>query len=451
MKQYVQLIKQILNDDVDYVQKEIKLRSIQNQVFSYLIQIAIDEMEQSFEYSNYNVEIDRKYNRTVQFSFGEITYERTSYVQNGVPIYPADEWLGVDRNKRNSKVLEYIVTQMASFMPYRKCAKTVELLTGMSVSKNTIAKLVKRYGEKKESQDSYYKEYPKESEKKSLPFLYVEGDGILVSTQGSMKSEDVKRGKKDIAVFIVHEGVEQVTKTRRKTKNLHIFADVSHRKAKKRLMNYLLDNYDLKNTTVIVNSDGGAGYTREVFREIVGIGVDMQYFIDRYHVSQKLKQRIVNVELIEEFQKAINSWDKRKLSLCLDTLESNCETEEDQEQFELLQAYFARNWKYMKPLHKRGYAIVKEGIGIMESQLTMIAYRMKRQGKAWGAGLQGMIQILSSTKNDDFKNIFFEEWEKNHSLDNMLSKFYRINVTDQFVNHKAVIEGKLPFKFTNLN
>ena len=164
MEQYVQSIKCLLdNQTMDHVQKENMLREIQNQVMSTLIQKAIDELELSFECSNHDVEIDRKYERTVQFSFGAITYERTAYIQNGVPIYPADEWLGVQKNKRNSRVFEYIITQITAFMAYRKCSQTIELLTGMSVSKNTIAKLVKRYGEKKEAQEKYYKEFPEEN------------------------------------------------------------------------------------------------------------------------------------------------------------------------------------------------------------------------------------------------------------------------------------------------
>ena len=445
MEQYVQSIKCLLdNQTIDPVQKENMLREIQNKVMSTLIQKAVDELELSFECSNHNVEIDRKYERTVQFSFGAITYERTAYIQNGVPIYPADVWLGVQKNKRNSKVFEYIITQITAFMAYRKCSQTIELLTGMSVSKNTIAKLVKRYGEKKEAQEKYYKEFPEENtEKKNLQYLYIEGDGILVDTQGELKPADSKRGKKEIAVFCVHEGVEQITPTRKKTINLRVFADVSHAKAKKRLMNYLYENYDLSKTVVIVNSDGGKGYTKAVFKEIIGVNVNMQYFIDRYHVSVKLGQRISNEGLISEFQKAINEWDKHKLAVCLDTFESMCVTEEDYVQFELLKAYFGRNWKHMKPMYKRGYNILKEGIGIMESQLTMIAYRMKRQGKAWGAGLQGMVQILISTKNNDFKEIFFEEWEANHALDNHLRTAYRTNVTEEFVEHTSVVNGKL--------
>ena len=47
-------------------------------------------------------------------------------------------------------------------MTYRKCSLVLELLTGMTVSKDTFGKLVKKYGEKKESQMKYEKEFPKD-------------------------------------------------------------------------------------------------------------------------------------------------------------------------------------------------------------------------------------------------------------------------------------------------
>ncbi|MCJ0602312.1 hypothetical protein MMJ02_10830, partial [Enterococcus cecorum] len=216
--------------------------------------------------------------------------------------------------------------------------------------------------------------------------------------------------------------------------------------------NYIYETYDLSNTLVIVNSDGGKGYTKRDFKEMVGIDVQMEYFIDRYHVTLKLKQRVFVEELVEEFQKAINTWDKAKLQACLDTFEGFCETQEQLEQHALLKGYLHRHWKNLKPLRERGIQIQKEGIGIMESQLRIFTYRMKRQGKAWGAGMQGMIQIIASYKNKDYEEVFFEKWEENHELDNQLkAEDYRINMTEVFEPHVGVIQGKLNLGTSNVN
>lgn len=301
----------------------------------------------------------------------------------------------------------------------------------------------------------YEKEFPKDinaDDKKRVPVLFVEGDGTLVDTQGVWKPKDKARDKKEIAVFAVHEGVRKISNTRKETVNLKVIADISYADAKRRFVNYLYETYDLSNTLVIVNSDGGKGYTKRDFKEMVGIGVQMEYFIDRYHVSLKLKQRVFVESLIEEFQKAINAWDKAKLQACLDTFEGFCETPDQMEQHTLLKDYLHRHWKNLKPLCERGIQMIKEGIGIVESQLRIFTYRMKRQGKAWGAGMQGMIQIIASYKNKDYEEVFFEKWEKDHELDNQLkAQDYRINVTDVFEPHVGVIQGKLNLETLNMN
>ena len=456
MELYIDQITRVLdNDNLNQVEKEKRLRTIQNALMTAAMQEAINRKESELERKDRQSIIDRRYERTVQFSFGAITYTRTAYIKGKKTHYPVDQWLGVQRNKRNSQVFEYYLTQIVAFMTYRKCSLVLELLTGMTVSKDTFGKLVKKYGEKKESQMKYEKEFPKdinEEDKKRVPVLFIEGDGTLVDTQGVWKSKDKARGKKEIAVFAVHEGVRKVSNTRKETINLKVIADVSYADAKRRFVNYLYETYDLSHTLVVVNSDGGKGYTKRDFKEMVGIGVQMEYFIDRYHVSLKLKQRIFVEDLIEEFQKAINVWDKVKLQACLDTFEGFCETPEQMEQHTLLKAYLHRHWKNLKPLCERGIQMKKEGIGIMESQLRIFTYRMKRQGKAWGAGMQGMINIIASYKNKDYEEVFFEKWEKDHELDNQLkAEDYRINVTDVFEPHVGVIQGKLNLETLNMN
>ena len=456
MELYIDQITRVLdNDNLNQVEKEKRLRTIQNALMTAAMQEAINRKESELERKDRQSIIDRRYERTVQFSFGAITYTRTAYIKGKKTHYPVDQWLGVQRNKRNSQVFEYYLTQIVAFMTYRKCSLVLELLTGMTVSKDTFGKLVKKYGEKKESQMKYEKEFPKdinEEDKKRVPVLFIEGDGTLVDTQGVWKSKDKARGKKEIAVFAVHEGVRKVSNTRKETINLKVIADVSYADAKRRFVNYLYETYDLSHTLVVVNSDGGKGYTKRDFKEMVGIGVQMEYFIDRYHVSLKLKQRIFVEDLIEEFQKAINAWDKVKLQACLDTFEGFCETPEQMEQHTLLKAYLHRHWKNLKPLCERGIQMKKEGIGIMESQLRIFTYRMKCQGKAWGAGMEGMINIIASYKNKDYEEVFFEKWEKDHELDNQLkAEDYRINVTDVFEPHVGVIQGKLNLETLNMN
>lgn len=69
---------------------------------------------------------------------------------------------------------------------------------------------------------------------------------------------------------------------------------------------------------------------------------------------------------------------------------------------------------------KRRYNIVKEGIGVMESQLRHFTYRLKHCGRHWGKGLNGMAQLLASQKNGDFKKIYLRTWKFEFALDDSL-------------------------------
>ena len=163
MEQYIEQITQVLDDDnLNQVEKEKKLRTIQNELMTLAMQEAINRKESELERTNVQLVDERRYERTVQFSFGAVTYTRTAYIKGQKKYYPIDQWLGVQKNKRNSQVFEYYLTQVVAFMTYRKCSLVLELLTGMTVSKDSFGKLVKKYGEKKEAQKKYEKEFPKE-------------------------------------------------------------------------------------------------------------------------------------------------------------------------------------------------------------------------------------------------------------------------------------------------
>lgn len=143
MEQYIEQITRVLDDEnLNQVEKEKKLRTIQNALMATAMQEAINRKESKLE-RNSKLIVDRRYERTIQFTFGAITYTRTAYIKGRKTHYPIDEWLGVQRNKRNSQVFEYYLTQIVAFMTYRKCSLVLELLTGMTVSKDSFGKLVK--------------------------------------------------------------------------------------------------------------------------------------------------------------------------------------------------------------------------------------------------------------------------------------------------------------------
>lgn len=58
--------------------------------------------------------------------------------------------------------------------------------------------------------------------------------------------------------------------------------------------------YNLKDTVVISNSDGGSGYEKEQFEYIIGRCERHEHFRDRYHVNRKIKERLQFEKLMAE-------------------------------------------------------------------------------------------------------------------------------------------------------
>ena len=57
--------------------------------------------------------------RTVIFSFGEMTFSRSRWKKDDTIRIPVDEKLGLEPRSRFSQELLYQVTKLANFMPYR--------------------------------------------------------------------------------------------------------------------------------------------------------------------------------------------------------------------------------------------------------------------------------------------------------------------------------------------
>lgn len=125
-------------------------------------------------------------------------------------------------------------------------------------------------------------------------------------------------------------------------------------------------------------------------------------------------------ELIPIFQRAINQYSLEEVKCAMDTLEAFACTKEQDKHVQKLRGYLRRNWKIIKPYPYRDLQGKKEGIGIMESLHRTITYRMKRNSKYWGKGLESMAWLLTTKRNGTLKEIFLEKWKEAFSLDDRL-------------------------------
>src|SRR5699024_1150267 len=124
----------------------------------------------------------------------------------------------------------------------------------------------------------------------------------------------------------------------------------------KELTLYLQESYDLTDTIVISNSDGGSGYEQEDFEEICLGCKKHEHFRDIYYVQRKIKERLNFVlQLQSKMITTIYSYDRKKVQAVLDTAESLIDVNEEQcmENLRLLAGYIDRNWLFLKPMKQR--------------------------------------------------------------------------------------------------
>ena len=355
--------------------------------------------------------------RTVVFTFGEITIRRRRWKKGNEWAVPVDEKLGLERNTRFSLEFMYQISQLATMMPYDKVVQVIELLYQVYITKPTVVKAVKLCGqlldEKKEYR--YFRDEEKHSDEKKKPdIIYIEGDGVWVKS----RHDDSDQKNHDLSHFLVHTGSKQTGSNRFTLQDKKEFISVSRLNAKEQLMDYLYNHFEIQpHTLLITNSDGGPGYSPGIFKDIAkALKVRRhEHFWDVYHLNQELKDffRKYPKELSNLAFQSIQEHNRSKLLTALDSAESLISTKEEQEGFRKFKSKLLNNFQDTKPAELRG--LESAGIGVMESQHRKVTYRMKNRGMYWSlAGADTMSQMIVLTYEGNFRDLFFGSWREEY-------------------------------------
>lgn len=403
MNQIIAEIASILKDSETLLDSEIRLDQYLPKVMCELVSKAIEmiDLELIHTYKEKGYDIQKTMKRTVQFSYGAVEIRRRRMRKDGEKsIVPLDEAIGLEEYIRYSPLVEMKAAKVASDGVYRKAAEAINLLTPLQVSHTTVHKMVQKTGEKVQKwtdEAPSHIETP-QKEKRKVPVLFIEGDGLLLKGRGE-KNPELHRVQ-------FHEGVTYVGKQKRPVLiGSQVFeSTVSSKEAFKRAGQWLEAMYDIRETIIVSNSDGGSGYEKDKFEQIIGKCKKHEHFRDPYHVNEKINQRLnFDKPMIIEMRKAVSAYDKERVLSVLATTESRIEDEETrtekEEHLRLLGAYLERNWESICPLKMRDLP-VQNGIGICESNHRPYSYRMKRQGRGFSAkGAGNLASIISARKN----------------------------------------------------
>ena len=350
--------------------------------------------------------------RTVIFSFGEMTFIRSRWKKGDTVRIPVDEKLGLEPRQRFSQELLYQITELSNYMPYRKVVAVMELLKKIYITKNTVQHALEVAGQlinEKEEYDSLSVQSWTEEEKEKVKpkILYVEGDGVWVK-----RSTDKKKKSLELTHFVVHSGSKKGKRNILMDK-LEVVS-THYQRAKDKLLDLIYQHYDIdSNTMIVTNSDGGKGYSPKVFKELADAFNPKKHFHfwDAFHVNQALKRNLSSFPsgLTNKAFKAIKNRDKSGLKTVLDTAESFIESDEKLEAFQRFSRQLMKNFKFTdKP---ESFGLSSNGIGIMESQHRKITYRMKNRGMYWSKkGANAMSQTILLSHTGELRDLFFGEW-----------------------------------------
>ena len=353
--------------------------------------------------------------RTVVFTFGEITFSRNRWRKGKRTCYPVDEWLGLEKYIRYSPELIFHIAKHASVLSYREVCRTVKMAYRLEITKDAVLKSVKIAGRLFSERERYRLFKGDEQPRKiQADKIYLEGDGVLVKTTSS----NDERRNTDLAHFLIHTGAKKVGNNRYVLENKHEIIHTSHEQAKEELIDYLYNHFEITDRTLLItNSDNGKGYSRRIFQEIKkALRIKRhEHFWDAYHVNEELKRFLKPYPstLLNLAFKAIQNHNRGQLQTVLDTVESLIDSQESLDNFYNFRKKLLRNFCDTRSPKLR--ELSSRGIGVMESQHRKVTYRMKHRGMYWSIeGACTMSRMILIERIDKLYELFFGAWRQEY-------------------------------------
>lgn len=417
MENIISVIAEVLKESDTLLEAELQFEHLIPEYIQSIFKKAFDQIDKELvnEYKEKDYEIDRKEKRKVQFSFGTLEFERRRMRKKGEKsLIPFDKAIGLKKGTRYSPIVEMKGSIMASYTTYRTAAQSIRILTPIEVSHTKVHSMTQETGQRiQDWTDKFFlSNKVLRKEKKKVSVLYIEGDGLLLKKGAQKKRPELHRVQ-------IHEGVRKKGKQKR-PELIHakfFESTVSSHEAFKRASQWIEAHYNLRDTIVISNSDGGAGYRKSAFDQIIGQCKQHEHFRDQFHVNQKIKQRLYfDKRMHYPMKQAIRKHDWEKVVATSQTIESRFPADLEEElikeyknELDRLLKYFIRNWASLEPKGSRELHGL-QGLGVCETNHRPYSYRMKRQGRNFTSeGAGNLASIISSLKNGTFVRSLTEE------------------------------------------
>jgi len=265
---YYSKIYELIKDTDDLIKFEEQVEVLMHDTFTDLIGEAFTHLNKVMKKRSQKKDhtVERNDQRTIQFSFGPVTYNRTLLKDRDQDkyFYPLDKWLGFRKYQWHSPLVEVKVAELASQGSYREATRILSESTPVDMSHTTVGTIIKRVEKAQEEAD---KELVDEldiaatlPEGKKVDFLYSEADGVFVRGTKKRKHHEVYHG-------ITYEGWSKNGERVSLVNPRVILTTLGVSEFWKEMQASSTYKYSLEDTQIITNSDGGSGYSAERFQE----------------------------------------------------------------------------------------------------------------------------------------------------------------------------------------
>lgn len=389
---------------------------------------------------------------TLKTIMGEVTYRRHVYLVAGdvgpsATLYLLDKSMGLDTVGLFSDTVCMMAVEAACAVSYRTAATTLNDLTGLDISHESVWRIVQNVGSWEQARVDGLAEAARAecgAGTYETPVLYEEMDGVYLALQGKDRKEHGPN--KEMKVAIAYSGVHEDASGRRTLANKVSYASFEQAKVfRSHAEGVVADFYAVEQVKRrVFNSDGGLWLQRNMVPGCT-------YQLDQFHRNKAIRTYLSDPDLQKLVLKLLK---KKQVQTALDVIEASINSTEDageQEKRRTLLTYFTNNRNALVPYYERGGRKCpqpNEGqqaarCGSMESNIfTIIGNRMKHNRTCWSvAGANNLAALLSLHHTGHLRRIL-RGWEAHGTPGGLFTVTGPISATQ--INKKDVNDSYLP-------
>lgn len=280
---------------------------------------------------------------------------------------------------------------------YENCSEVLEKLSGVKIGSTQIHRLTDRYGKAVEPDVHAGRTLTPLKEKE---LLYVQADGSMLLTREDGWKE-VKLGRFFKSSDCIHAGSKQGW-----ISNSQYVAHLGSSKDFTKMMDDLIESYDLSDNRLIFISDGAPwikNWVEDAFPHAISI-LDYYHACEHLHEFSKslFKDKIAEQQWAATQKELLLNSQVKEVIKNIRALSKNTNQEAEK-----LIAYYQANSERMdyKKYKQTGCGIIGSG-AIESAHRTVIQKRMKLSGQRWGKkGAQSMLNLRVINKNHQWAKI----------------------------------------------